>query len=292
MTALGLQRTAGVGRRLDIRPLRSKEREVALANLDRAPRLNLLLTDLVLRLGDARPGEPRSEVLAAWDGGALQGLVGLQPSVVLDAAADREVLDAFLPYLGGVGTGLVKSTEDVVGPLWDWLESRGRRALLDRIENAYVLEPREARLPAPDPTLVVRRAEPADLDALVEAARASLLEEGRPDPSPQDPHGFRRWVHGRSGRATIVERAGRIAFVGYADVQCERGWLLQGVYTWPELRRQGLARAGVGALCRSAFAAGADHVQLAVVDGNEAAEGLYEALGFKVHARLRTLLFC
>jgi len=79
--------------------------------------------------------------------------------------------------------------------------------------------------------------------------------------------------------------------VGYADVRCPRGWLLQGVFTWPELRRHGLAAAGVSELCRRAFGSGAAHVQLAVIEGNRPAEKLYERLGFRRFARLRTLLF-
>jgi predicted GNAT family acetyltransferase len=67
--------------------------------------------------------------------------------------------------------------------------------------------------------------------------------------------------------------------------------LIQGIYTWPEDRREGFAAFGVSELCREAFAAGADHVQLAVVDGNEAAIRLYESLGFKPFTKLRTILF-
>ena len=40
-----------------------------------------------------------------------------------------------------------------------------------------------------------------------------------------------------------------------------------------------------------AFEAGADHVQLAVVEGNTAGVRLYEKLGFEPFARLRTILF-
>ena len=82
-----------------------------------------------------------------------------------------------------------------------------------------------------------------------------------------------------------------MAFVAYADVRCHEGWLLQGVYTWPEFRRRGLAAAGVSLLCGQAFSEGAEHVQLAVVDGNRPGEALYEGLGFRSFAKLRTILF-
>ena len=47
----------------------------------------------------------------------------------------------------------------------------------------------------------------------------------------------------------------------------------------------------MSALMREAFEAGADHVQLAVVDGNRAAEALYRGLGFAPFDLLRTILF-
>lgn len=277
---------------LRVRALRERDRSAALEYLDRSPLLNLVLADLVLRLGEpsAAPG-PQPEVLGAWRGRELAGVAGLAPSVVFDAAAEREVLEAFFPYLVRVGSGLVKSTEEVVAPLHAWLMAESRRVLLDRIEIGFALEAAGARLRAPAPDQLVRTASTLDLDALVEAARQSLLEESRPDPTESDPAGFRRWVRGRVRRAVVVEEKAQLGFVGYADVQCPRGWLLQGVFTWPSYRRRGLAAAGVSELCRRAFASGSAHVQLAVIEGNEAAERLYEGLGFRRFARLRTLLF-
>ena len=281
-----------VVRELKVRPLRVRDRGAALHYLDRAARLNLSLIDLVLRLGTpSRRGEGRAELLAAYRGRELVGVAALHPSMTLDATVGREALEAFFPYLAGVGSGLVKSSEEVVDPLWEWLRSRGRRALLDRIETGYALEARHARLVDPGRGVRVREARNRDLDLLVDAARASLREESRPDPFEGDPVGFRRWVRGRVPRAMVAEAEKAVRFVGYADVQSERGWLLQGIYTWPRYRRRGLAAAGVSALCQNAFAAAADHVQLSVVEGNTAAEGLYERLGFRPFARLRTILF-
>jgi predicted GNAT family acetyltransferase len=131
----------------------------------------------------------------------------------------------------------------------------------------------------------------SDLEALVVAARASLREEERPDPYEGDPEGFRRWVAGRVRNALVAEIDRRVVFVAYADIRRSEGWLLQGVYTWPEFRRRGLAAAGVSSLCGRAFSKGAEHVQLAVVDGNRAGEGLYDGLGFRPFAKLRTILF-
>ena len=281
-----------MARRLTVRRLRTRDRAAALARLAASPHGNLLVIDAVHASGlGTFPGDARSDVLAALEGRELAGVVSLQPTLALEDGAPPDVLDAFLPHLLALTAGLLKVRAEAAEAVWAPLRRVGRRALLDRYETAYATPPAEVPAVAPPPGACVRAARSGDLEALVHAARASLREEHRPDPFEGDPVGFRRWVAGRLPRATVVEEDGAPRFVGYADVQRAEGWLLQGVYTWPEARRRGLAAAGVAALCRRARAAGAAHVQLAVVEGNEAAERLYERLGFRPFARLRTILF-
>ncbi len=277
---------------LRARPLLPEERGPALAHLARRAQENLFLLDLAARLGEPpAPGELATEIVCAWRGREIVGVVCLRPSVVFDAAVGPEALAAFHPFLDGLGVGLVKSPAPAVDLFWRELRNRRRRrCLIDRLETAYVLRRGRARLAA-DLTARARLAEAGDLEALVVAARESLREESRPDPFAGDARGFRRWVEGRLSRARVVEEHGRVVFVGYADVQRPEGWLVQGVYTWPEARRRGFATAGMRDLCREAFCAGAEHVQLAVVDGNEAGRGLYEGLGFEPFGKLRTILF-
>lgn len=278
--------------RLTVRRLRARERELALARLAPFLRHNLLLVDAVHACGaELAPGEARADVLAALRGRELAGLCSLQPTLTLEEGAPAEVAEAFVPHLGALASGLVKVSAPASERLWAPLRRLGRRALLDRFETAYAVEPEAVGHAAPPAGARVRAARASDLEALVHAARASLREENRPDPFEGDPAGFRRWVAGRLPRATVVEVDGAVRFVGYADVQRTEGWLLQGVYTWPEARRRGLAAAGVAELARRARLARADHVQLAVVEGNRPAERLYEKLGFRAFARLRTILF-
>lgn len=275
--------------------LRPRDRDAAVAHLKRQARHNLALLEMVAAVGaPASPGEPPPQVVVAWRGDEIAGLASLRPSVVLDHEMSAEVLEACMPFLASLASGLVKSECHMVGPLWQRLCGRGRRALVDRIEIAYELRSPGAREKRPvclPQDLLLRRSVDADLDDLVFAARASLREEGRPDPFDGDPPGFRRWVRGRLARARIVEHAQRVVFVGYADVRRPEGWLIQGVYSWPAQRRRGFAAAGMSGLVDEAFAAGADHVQLAVVADNAAGIGLYEKLGFVPFAKLRTLLF-
>jgi ribosomal protein S18 acetylase RimI-like enzyme len=265
----------------------------ALALLGREPRDNLLLLDLAARLGEPPPpGEMATELVGAFRGDALIGVGALRPTIAFDARIEPEALDALLPLVETLDVGLVKSEPRCVERLWSHLARRRRyRVWVDRFETCYAVYRSTARLVACAPERSARAAGEGDLEPLVYAARESLREEDRPDPFAGDVRGFRRWVRGRIPRARVVEGADQICFVGYADVQRSEGWLLQGIYSWPRARRRGFAATGTSALCEEAFAAGADHVQLAVVDGNDAAQRLYEGLGFKPFGRVRTILF-
>ncbi len=281
-----------MARRIEARPLRPPECEQALAHLARNPRQNLFLLDLTARLGAPQAvGELPTEIVCAWQDGRVVGVVALRPSIVFDSAVSADVLEVFLPALEPLCVGLVKSSAPIVDLLWERLSRRRRRrAIVDRIETTYLLLASNAEFPASERP-AARPAAIGDLEPLVIAARESLREESRPDPFAGDISGFRRWVEGRVPRARVVEHGGDVRFVAYADVQRAEGWLVQGVYTWPEARREGLARSGMIDLCDEARAAGADHIQLAVIDGNDAARGLYEGLGFKPIGKLRTILF-
>jgi RimJ/RimL family protein N-acetyltransferase len=277
---------------LSVRRLRWRDRAAACAHLSRDAAANLMLLDVASRLGGLRPGRPPGGTLmAAFDGDALRGVLCLRPSVLLDVDATPDAIAALAPSLATTAAGLIRSPAVCVDRLWLHLEKAGRRAAVDRREVGHRLDLDDVTVGALPDAPGLREAHAGDLEDLVIAARASLREEGRPDPFDGDPEGFRAWVQGRMDRARVIEHDGQIVFVAYADVQRPEGWLLQGVYTWPDRRRRGFARAGVAALCRHAAAAGADHVQLAVVEDNAPARRLYEGLGFRPFLDLRTILF-
>ena len=260
--------------------------------LAQRPRDNLLLLDLVRRFGEApAPGEMPAELLGLFHAGHLAGLAAMRPIVAVDAGFPSTALPLLAPHLETLDVGLLKGHPEPIERLWSYLSRRRRhRVWVDRLETCFALDSEAACL-STRVTGDARRASGEDLDALVFAARESLREEGRPDPFRGDARGFRRWVAGRVPRARLVEVGDEVVFVGYADVRCREGWLLQGIYTWPEARRRGFGALGTSELCREAFSNGSAHVQLAVVDGNDPARRLYEGLGFKPFGRLRTILF-
>lgn len=272
--------------------LTARDRVRVIEYLQRDPQLNLQLLDLIDRDENTRePSEVEPVVLVAFLRDEIVGVAALRPSLLFDAHLAPPALAAFLPFLDTIESGLLKSLDSVVSELWTLLESTGRKSLIDRFETAFAIRPGELVSVVVPAGAVLRQAVESDLDQLVYAARASLREEQRPDPGERDPVGFSRWVRSRLERARVVEIEGRLGFVGYADVRRREGWLVQGVFTWPALRRRGLAAAAMSGLVSEAFEAGASHVQLAVVEGNEAALGLYRGLGFRSFARLRTVLF-
>ncbi|MAI78933.1 MAG: hypothetical protein CL917_08335 [Deltaproteobacteria bacterium] len=261
--------------------------------LCRTPVENLFLIDLVRELSESWR-DLGTQILAVWVKGEVVGVVSLRPSVFFDAGIKPNTLLACFPFITSVPSGLIKGNPDQADPVWAALRARGRNAQIDRSETAYLhrlKESDEALNKLPPRHVIARSAELHDLPFLIDAARASLREESRPDPFDGDPSGFKRWVASRVERARLIEVNREPVFVGYADVRQPEGWLIQGVYTPPHARRLGYARAGMSALLREARGAGANHVQLAVVAGNRAGVQLYSGLGFQPFAELRTIVF-
>lgn len=274
-------------------PLATHEHEAALRLLARHPVLDLPLADLVLRAAEPARGEPAPLLIGLWRRRELAAIGSLRPCVMLSCDASDEAVATFAPLLDALTGALAKTPTPAGDALARAIARSGRTLIVDRWEQALVLRPDTARAAEIDAWAArdLRRAKPADLPALVESARASLVDEGRPDPHESDPEGFLRWVKSRMPHARLRDHAGRVAFVAYADIRRAGGWSVQGVYTWPEARRRGLARGGVAAIVHEAFRAGTEHVQLAVVESNRAAQALYGKLGFAPAGRLRTVLF-
>jgi len=277
---------------LRTRILGPQDREAALGVLAPSLHEDLFLVDAVLNLGRAAsPREIQPLIYGAFADDRLCGIASLRPSMVFSTGMSDPAVEALLPLVRRIPSGLVKCDRHLVERIWKVLESVGRRAMIDRIEIAHRLIPEAMIAASPSLPGIARPARREDLEDLVYAARASLWEEDRPDPADGDPVGFRRWVESRLSRARVVSENGSIVFVSYADVRRTEGWLVQGVYTWPAARRQGYARRGMDSVIREAFACGASHVQLAVIEGNERASALYRHLGFEPFAELRTILF-
>jgi ribosomal protein S18 acetylase RimI-like enzyme len=183
----------------------------------------------------------------------------------------------------------------IVGPrqqVWALQQGRSPGAAPREVRDpqpVMVLERGELRVPAsPD----LRRGTAGDLDRLVVAAAAMHREEMGVDPLAVDPGSW------RTRMTQLVERGWSFVWVEDGDIVFKTelsAWTpeaaqLQGVYTAPGRRRQGIATTGLAAVCEMLFAT-TPRCCLYVNHFNVTARHVYEHLGFRTVADYATLLF-
>lgn len=139
-----------------------------------------------------------------------------------------------------------------------------------------------------DPTVLLRDATPADVEALVEfnAAMAWETEHKRLDPAVLRPGVAAVFDDPRRGFYLVAEREGAVIgglLVTYewSDWRCGDWWWLQSVYVRPPARGQGVFRALFDAVVVRAQAARAVGLRLYVEQHNHAAQRTYERLGMR-----------
>jgi predicted GNAT family acetyltransferase len=117
------------------------------------------------------------------------------------------------------------------------------------------------------------------------------FEELGDDPLQSNPAGFRLRVLDRiqAGASWLVRDADGIAFKVDVGTHCSLGAQLEGVYTRPDRRGQGLASRSLRALCRSLLGS-VPRVTLHVWERNAAAVACYRGIGFVDHAPYRVVL--
>jgi predicted GNAT family acetyltransferase len=145
---------------------------------------------------------------------------------------------------------------------------------------------------APDPA--VRLVRPAELDALYPAAVAMYTEEVGVSPLLDGgDRAYRERVRDlvRSGRAYARIVNGEVVFKAELAVVTRHTAQIQGVWTAPQWRNQGLATAGIAAVVRDAMRRVAPTVSLYVNDFNAPARQVYARCGFRQVDTFATVLF-
>lgn len=181
----------------------------------------------------------------------------------------------------------------------------GARASVAALRDALlpVQRPREVREPQPllmlDSTnrlplefAPVRPATRADVDALAIAAAAMHREEMGGDPAPVDPAAW------RSRMVSLVDLGWSWAWIECDSVIFKAelsAWTpevvqIQGVYTHPARRRQGIAAAGLAAVCRTLLRS-VPVCSLYVNANNHTALRLYDRLGFRRAGDFATVFY-
>lgn len=131
----------------------------------------------------------------------------------------------------------------------------------------------------------VRRATPADLDAVVPLFDAYRGFYGQ----PSDPARARAWLSDRMERdesaVLVAEREGElVGFVQlypmFSSVRTARTWILNDLYVAEHARRGGAARALLDAATAFAREHGAGSISLETTRDNAAARALYRSAGW------------
>jgi predicted GNAT family acetyltransferase len=140
----------------------------------------------------------------------------------------------------------------------------------------------------------VRPASLRALDALVPACRAMFTEElGFPPPGPEP--AYRAHVAAQVGRGSILARLtradGRVIFKAELGSQCGSWVQVQGVWTDPVWRGQGIGKAGMAAVVAEAKRRGLVNVCLYVNDFNTPALAVYRAVGFAQVSTWATIMY-
>lgn len=276
------------------RVLGSRDRQRVLAYLNREPLMNVFLISKILDegLGVATPTVEiaigGTTICVASVGSNIVGAVDREASptlreIAIGILADK-VITQFLPVRA------IIAEANFVESLWARLRAALDPPTVVRLNQpVYALEQ-----PATDfPDLgLVRFSTTRDLDALVPACAAMHREEVGIDPLERDAAAYRRRVRELVARqrSLILPINGKIAFKCEYSAVTDHAVQLMGVWTAPELRRQGWARAGLAEVCGHIRRTG-KIVTLFVNDFNAPAIRLYEALGFRAIGNNRALIW-
>jgi len=138
----------------------------------------------------------------------------------------------------------------------------------------------------------VRRATTGDLEALTLAAAAMHREEMGVDPLVIDAVGWRARMSQLVGRgwSWVWMADSKILFKAELSAWTPEVVQVQGVYTDPQRRGEGIATAGLAAVCQ-AILAEVPLCSLYVNHYNAAARAVYDRLGFRSVASFATLIF-
>lgn len=181
----------------------------------------------------------------------------------------------------------------------------GPREHVLAVHHAQRGHPRPREVRDPQPLLVLqrgdlrgvpahglRRGTAADLDRLTAASAAMHREEMGVDPLSIDPGGWRQRMATliERGWSYVLEEDGRVVFKAELSAWTPEACMVQGVFTVPQHRRQGIGTAAMVALCEHLLAE-VPLCTLYVNHFNTAARNLYNTLGFEHVGDFATLFF-
>ena len=207
--------------------------------------------------------------------------------------ADRDAARAFAERArqrGRVCSSLVGPGE-AIAAMWSRLSGPWGPARDERLDQP-LLALGSPPLVAPDPA--VRRAEPGDIDALLPACVAMYTEEVGVSPIGHDGGtSYRARVTElvRAGHAFVRTEDGEVVFKAELGAVSPDAVQVQGVWTHPDHRGEGIGTAGMAAVVAETMRSVAPIVSLYVNGHNLPARAVYEKVGFSQVGWFASILF-
>lgn len=235
---------------------------------------------------------PKGWLLAEMtQGREVVGLVYVSATGIVIPVLHSETAYEQIVALARMNPGMVRvlvGERRHIGGLWFQLKSLGLRARIVRDQMVYTVE--RGEMPASNGALALIAAGEPDLDDVVQASAAMAVEEAGDDPHARNPTLFKERIRARLARQRdfIYRVQGRVAFKSNVSALSPIGGQLEGIYTPPDLRRQGLGYRGTAAITAWILER-AERSVLLVNDDNLAARALYEKLGYRACHESRTI---
>ncbi|MCX6452858.1 MAG: GNAT family N-acetyltransferase [Actinobacteria bacterium] len=225
------------------------------------------------------------------DGGSFEALLYVGANLV-PTLCSEQAIDSLVGRLAQ----LVRRSTSITGPasvvlsLWERLEpSWGSARVIRNAQPLLVID----SAPLVEPDVDVRAVEPVELSLIFPSAVEMFTQEVGTSPLGLD--------NGASFRSRLAElilqgRAfarienGEVLFKAEIGLSTPRAAQIQGVWTQPARRGEGIATSGMATVVLEALKS-SDRVSLYVNDFNESALRVYEKVGFMHHGTLASVLF-
>lgn len=263
------------------------QESAALAFLGGAPYENVFLTWLITA---DRSSSTRSVTYLCSGGGEVTGVAYFGRQVVI-AARDDAVSEAF----AGVAPAhrnerMIVAPRRIVERYWRHVSSWHAPARITR-PSQPLLALRPSELSGSAGGVVGRRARPSEWESVAYNSAKMIEHELEYDPrsfAPDFNANVRQMID--RGLWWVGESDGKLCFFCNAGPRSTATLQLQGIWTPPRLRGQGLASRALYAICEQLLQS-VPSISLYVNDFNEKALALYDRLGFERVGEFASLLF-
>lgn len=258
----------------------------ALAYLARSPILNVFLTYV---LNGNFSSSFHKNVLLALDDGTVAGVAYCGRQIVI--AADTPAIPAFAAYIATRGpVRSIIGERAVITALWPLVAERLGVPRFIR-ERQLVMAISPSTLKSVAGPVSVRYAVMNEARAVAESSASMIAHELEYNPRRDTPSfdaGVRQMIERKLWWVGVY--ADRLCFFCNVGPWSDRTAQLQGIWTPPDLRGQGLATAALSAICARLLET-FPTLSLYVNDFNERAIALYRRIGFDHIGDFTTIVF-